>query len=119
MPARVQKAKKEVIQGDDELKLAADGKSYLLNTKEEALKAVELGGSVTARIDAIKTGQLAQLEAELTLIRKGLNDYQAKNEIAEIKSKNFHSDLVERTGSMWVWEDKDIPQRQSTVFIGA
>jgi len=104
---RVQKAKKELTLID--WPIDSEG-NYIIRTKADAAKLVEMGGNLSVEIDRIKVDLLRQREANYEHIRKALKKYQDEHDIAEIRTKNFRSDLVERTGKLWVWQDSDIPE---------
>lgn len=107
MAEKVQKATKKVIVTG--LKMDDQGK-FIVKTEKDALQAVRLGGRLTTRIDAIKREELSLLEANLENVRAGLRDYQVENELAEVVNEGWKSDLVERTSSMWIWQDGDLPE---------
>lgn len=90
------------------LKVRSDG-HFVIKTKDDALRAVQYAGTILEKIEKIKRDQLAELETNYKFLREDLRDFQNGAELAEVVSNDFRSDLVERTGSMWIMTDADIP----------
>lgn len=105
------KAKKKLVIKDEAtgLKLAEDGKSLIVDNRKQAAIAVAEHGNIQTRIDELNV-ELAPLLAQKELIRAGLRDFQVGKEIREISSGGWVSLLIERTKSMWVFREDDIPQ---------
>lgn len=103
----VEKATKKIIVTG--LKTDSEGR-FIVRTKDDALKAVTFGAKLTNRIQEIKTQELSMLEKNLENVKKGLRDYQVDNKLAEVVNEGWKSDLVERMGSMWIWDDGDLPE---------
>lgn len=105
------KAKKKIVVRDEVtgLKIAEDGKKLIVENKKDAVTAITETASLQERIDKL-TLKLTPLNAQKELLRAGLRDYQVKKEIKEIRAGGWASLLIERTKSLWVLREQDIPQ---------
>jgi hypothetical protein len=93
-----------------ELRIDANG-NYIVRDSQDAKLALIKAGELTEKIDEIIVeNRLKDKEATLEHLRHALRDYQDENDVPELFADDFRSLLVERTSSMWILNDHDIPE---------
>lgn len=107
------KAQKPATLKDEETGLAivGEGKQLRLSIKndKQAVKAINAYAKNEEQLEELLR-KVAPLQAKKELIRAGMRVFQVEEEIKDFESGDWTSQLVERTASMWILDDGDIPE---------
>lgn len=114
MPTKAKKAP-TLKDEDTGLPIVGEGKELRLQIKSEAQaqKAVEAYASNEEELEKLLR-KIAPLNAKREMIRAGMKVFQEgetkDDKIVDFTHDGWVSQLIERTNSMWILEDADIPE---------
>lgn len=107
------KAKKPATLKDEETGLAivGEGKELRLEIKNEKHAEKALAAYADNELEMNRLlRKLAPLNAKREMIRNGMKVYQSDKNIKDVVNNGWVSKLIDRTASLWILDDGDIPK---------